>query len=444
MSRRPRSYEGLEDGSGSDSVGSSGYSKHDSVERWHTCLAGACCCLVFLSLIVFGALPYHIASQFVEAHTRWAPKIDLNPATAISARYFCPYMLARFNETANELQAFNVQYGYKRIALQSRVREGLATATLDAWYLPSPKGQDNANTIVVQHGNNVNNNDHSVVTIGSMLRKMGWNVLIPTLRNHGNSTATGVITWAATEAYDLLGAWDEVIKDPRGVIGTKKNGSQTAIVGFSMGGYVAQVAFGLEPQIRGLLLDGSVFDPHTELRYQIGLTSDPGGHERLASLISPMSWWFCGWLAGEDLTKLTPQTVLKKTGDNRMIAMVHGVDDVTVPFSQQTERMAYLNQTQFDIVRTWYPRTISADKNVFVSAEDLEKCTPHCENHATKPDEYQAFLCGFFSKVFGSEVSACGLGGTEMSVLGVGKNTEMTVKQLEKAEVSVLGGEIFA
>ena len=75
---------------------------------------------------------------------------------------------------------------------------------------------------------------------------MGYNVIIPSARNHGNSTFTGKQAYGAYEAYDTLGAWDYVVNDPVGVIGAKKDPKDTALVGISMGGVYATIAFGLE------------------------------------------------------------------------------------------------------------------------------------------------------------------------------------------------------
>merc|ERR1740121_1690419 len=86
---------------------------------------------------------------------------------------------------------------------------------------------------------------------------------------HLNRRGTGVLTWAASEAYDLLGAWDYVVADPDGKLGGSKSASEVAMLVFSLGGYIAQVAFGLEPDCPGLLVDGAVFDVYTELEYNV-------------------------------------------------------------------------------------------------------------------------------------------------------------------------------
>ena len=177
-----------------------------------------------------------------------------------------------------------------------------------------------------------------------------------------------------------------------------------------------------------------MFDAATELKFSIQSGTAKYVGNGLGSMIYPIAWWWCGYFAGQDLNVLTPEKVLHKQGDKRMIAMVHGPDDVRVPISQQKERMAFLNQTQFDIVATWYPKTVPSAGTNATTAEDDKRCTPHCETHASKPEEYQAFLCAFYSKVFGTKESACGLK----------KGKDMTVEEFEDAEKNVLEGEIFA
>eukprot|EP00931_Biecheleriopsis_adriatica_P079414 TRINITY_DN5280_c0_g1_i3.p1 TRINITY_DN5280_c0_g1~~TRINITY_DN5280_c0_g1_i3.p1 ORF type:complete len:418 (-),score=61.17 TRINITY_DN5280_c0_g1_i3:482-1735(-) len=361
----------------------------------------ACGVCTGVVIIVIAAMQYvsysMIAMAFVEAHTRWAPPLDLTPGTAMSyvQSWECEYLVNQSKEVLGKLEAFNNETGWKRVSLMSRPADSVVDAKLDAWYLESPKGTKNSPTIVVQHGNNVNNNDHTVEVVGAMLRELGYNVLLPSLRNHGDSQQTGVLTWAASEAYDLLGAWDYVVADPDGKLGGSKKPSEVALLGFSMGGYIAQVAFGLEPRIPGLFLDSAVFDAYTELEFNVKNVVGSVG----ATILMPSAWFWTKHLAGADLGRLTPAKVLKKRGDNRKIALVHGSDDVTVPFTEEEAREAFMKTTDYEVVDTWHPHTVPEAMS--------DGCSPHCELHLTYPYKYSAFACRFYAKVFNENVKDC-------------------------------------
>lgn len=354
-----------------------------------------------LLLIVIAGMQYvaysMIASSYVEAHTRWAPPLNLTPGTAMSyvETWQCPYLVNASKKALGTLEAFNNEHKWKNVKFMSRPAAGVQDAKLDGWYLESPKGTKNSPTVVVQHGNNVNNNDHTVEVTGTMLRELNYNILLPSCRNHGKSEQTGVITWAATEAYDLLGAWDYVVADPDGKLGGSKKPSEVAMLGFSMGGYMATVAFGLEPYVPGLLLDGAVFDAYTELEFNVKKAVGPVG----AMLLTPSGWFWTKQIVGFDLEALTPKTVLKKHGDKRKIALVHGTDDVTVPFTEEEAREAFLKTTDYDVVDTWHARNLQED--------GVEGCSPHCEVHLNQPQQYFKFLCNFYAKVFNEDAKKC-------------------------------------
>jgi len=313
----------------------------------------------------------------------------------------CSYFKELSIRALTKLEAFNSKTGWRKVSFMSRPVVGIEGARLDAWYLESPKGTKNSPTIVVQHGNNVNNNDHTVMVVGTMLRELNYNILLPSLRNHGTSAKTeaGVITWAASEVYDLLAAWDYAVTDPDGKLGGRKKPSEVAMLGFSMGGYVAQVAFGLEPRCPGLLLDGAVFDAYAELEFKV--TKEVGSVG--ATFLMPSAWFWVHRLAGHDLDDLTPETALQRSGDKRKIATVHGFDDVTVPYAQEEARLKFLKATDYELVESWHLRHIPEA----LAEKHTEECTPHCEIHLTNSLEYMAFACRFYAKVFNQDGERC-------------------------------------
>eukprot|EP00438_Fugacium_kawagutii_P011212 Skav213778 [mRNA] locus=scaffold3228:155526:159578:+ [translate_table: standard] len=73
-----------------------------------------------------------------------------------------------------------------------------------------------------------------------------------------------VSDWLADE-LTILGAWDYAVSDPDGLLGGATlvtscavNPDEVGLMGFDYGGFSAQRAFALEPQIPALLLDGVV------------------------------------------------------------------------------------------------------------------------------------------------------------------------------------------
>jgi pimeloyl-ACP methyl ester carboxylesterase len=378
---------------------------------------GICCgILVLIIFLALNGLAYWISGQLIEHKDAEGPPVTLSPADAIGMRgggpdgpwYWCKEMEKAFKDQWEELQDYNKKNGWMRIKVPSRpvphAPKDAPKVTLDAYYFETSK---DAKTIVVQHGAQVNNNDHTTITVGTMLRKMGYNVIMPSTRNHGNSTFTGARTYAALEAYDTLGAWDYIIEDPDGVLGVKKDPKDTALMGFSMGGLISTVAFALEPKIPSLLIDGAIWDAYDMLSFWFTGFGIPGF---LHGFLCPAAWFFAKMRSGEDMDALNPTALLKK-GDTRKISMVHDFYDYYVPFPQQEARYVYLMSLDFKLVSTWCPKApekVKADP----------KCTPHCEDHAMFYEKYSKFLCGHFSDVFHTSETACG-GGLDKSDLGM-------------------------
>jgi pimeloyl-ACP methyl ester carboxylesterase len=346
-------------------------------------------------------LAYYAAGRYVSVHKRSDSPIDRTPGNAIGSNEkvpLCPYLKSTFKETWDELHAFNKEHGWLRLHIPARSREGDAgEIILDTWYLESPNGTASSPTIVVVHGTNKNNNDQTVMGLSSMARMMGYNVLIPSMRNHGNSTHTGSLAFGATEAFDVLGVWDYAVNDPDGLLKGKKDPKDTAVAGFSLGGLVATIAFAMEPKIPSLLLDGGMWDA----RLTQGLLFDKMIFPGFTAILGSSCWFWTEWISGEDIDAVSPAELLKKEGDSRKISIAHGQDDTWVPFRNQEDRMAFIEDTDYDIVSLWTP------SRHFPEGE-AEGCMKHCRMMAAMPKKYKAFLCGHFSNVFGTTSDECG------------------------------------
>jgi len=367
---------------------------------------GCLCCLICTFIVGFGVVQYvaynMIALQFVQVTKKYSRPLSVTPETALEPYtkegqqpWVCDNYVKTFHDTAKESAKHFKDKGWINLTLTSRADPSVPTVNLTAFYFESPLKTKNAPTIIVQHGNNVNNRDHTVITAGYYLNSMGFNVILANLRNHGDSGHVGHLTWAQQDSYDVLGVWDYVVSDPEGLLGGKKQPSQVAVMGFSMGGLVSTVAFLVEPRIAALLTDGAVFDAKRELEYLINKQM-PG----LAMLLLPSAWFWASYLSGEDLSKLSPKH-LHKEGDKRPLANIHATDDVLVPIEQTLLQKKALAAVNKHYLMEWYEKTVPDSEQA--------KCTPHCEMHLAHPDKYKHFLCNFFSKVFDRKPDKCGL-----------------------------------
>mmetsp|Transcript_9573 Transcript_9573/g.33932 ORF Transcript_9573/g.33932 Transcript_9573/m.33932 type:complete len:317 (+) Transcript_9573:237-1187(+) len=248
-------------------------------------------------------------------------------------------------------------------------------------------------TVVVQHGNNCNNRDNTVITAAFFLHSMGFNVITPNLRNHGDSGKTGRITWGQEEAYDTLGAWDYVVTDPEGKIGFAQRPEKTVLMGFSMGGLISRVAFALEPRIPALFTDSAHWNARNVLEWSIN-QEYPG----LGRFFLPSAWFWAEHITGHDLDRLIPEKLFQREGDRRLLANIHATNDDIVPIQQSQDFIAYIKDTDFRVLQEWYEKLYGDD------------CEIHCRVHLQYPEKYKFFLCSFFSEVFDRTPEACGFG----------------------------------
>lgn len=121
--------------------------------------------------------------------------------------------------------------------------------TLRAWY--APPRRDGGPIVILVHGYNACRRDWTVLLPAGMLHRAGFGVLIPDLRNHGDSDSDGG-RWAggAKEFRDVLGAWDWL--RGRGVVAAR-----IGIYGVSLGAATTTIAFGEEPQVAAAWADSS-------------------------------------------------------------------------------------------------------------------------------------------------------------------------------------------
>ncbi|HYM84889.1 MAG TPA: alpha/beta fold hydrolase [Candidatus Dormibacteraeota bacterium] len=119
--------------------------------------------------------------------------------------------------------------------------------TIRGWYAPprTPGGP----VVIAVHGYDSCRRDWAVLLPAGMLHRAGFGVLLPDLRNHGESDSDGG-RWAggAKEYLDVLGAWDWL--RGRGV-----PAARIGLLGVSLGAATVTIATGEEPRVAATWAD---------------------------------------------------------------------------------------------------------------------------------------------------------------------------------------------
>ena len=282
------------------------------------------------------------------------------------------------------IDGYNSKHRFKLVTLPSRKGpDGQQVAQLKAWWLPS--GEEDAPRVVLQHGNNANFNSRMMIMAAYLLRSIGIDVLVPSLRGHGMSEkGFDKVTWSYEYPFDLLGAWDYVVNDPDGQLGGKRPPSKVGLMGMSMGGYLVSAAFGMEDRIPGIWADGGVFTLSSQIDSLLSFAGP------LAYLFAPLVRKFASYLAAGDIAKYSPARVLPNgPSTKRKVAVVTSALDnfVTMAESMQLATMTEENPEKYDLVLKWAPE-VDCNGNA------------HCSTIFALPDEYREKLLSFWNTVF--------------------------------------------
>lgn len=269
---------------------------------------------------------------------------------------------------------------------------------LTGWWLPAADPQ--APRIVVGHGYRRNFDAHYVQLPAYLLRSIGFSVLIPSYRDHGlsqNSTRP-FCTWGYAYPYDLLGAWDFAVNDPTGELGGAVPAGKVGLMGFSMGGFVASTAFGLEPQAPGLWLDAAAFDVRSALAGGVDSTLHTSG---FGKLLAPLSVLMAKHIAGVDPSLNSPTSALQHATPGpvpRPVALLGNSIDALI---QPSQPEAYRNILHSN--PALYNFTLDHHPSYRCGTET------HVNLYLWRPNDYRQKLCDFWSSVFHSDSADCGL-----------------------------------
>jgi dienelactone hydrolase len=218
----------------------------------------------------------------------------------------------------------------------------------------------------------------------AMLWKAGYNVILPDLRNHGESQVSSnypYATFGLQEHWDVLGALDYLIATYPKLTNTT---NRIGIFGISMGGGTAALAFARDSQyMKAAFLDVPALYVYDTLYANIqtmGYSAD-----YIISAVkarAPLVW---SW--GFPPFKYDPVDYLSKNvGTGRHVYLVSKTEDKIVPVFN-SERGAELLRKNGANVTTFY----GTDPN------SPTYCNHHGDMVFFQPESYQSRLVSFFN-----------------------------------------------
>lgn len=306
----------------------------------------------------------------------------------------CLRLKKHFAPVLERLETYNKDKGWRRVVFPSRgdARE------VEALYFPSTTGSAR---VVLGHSLGTNFLHHSVQTAAYFLRAMNISVLVPNLRNHGgNGTGELKKEWRG-QFKDILGAWDYAVADPKRELDGQVNASRVGLMGFEFGGLAVQTAFGMEPRIPAMLLDGSVHDAQALVRQLVTKRLGESMPDFVVDLLADQAWSRCEGLAGGDLMgESSASASLASRSAAGQVGIIHSQDDTVVIVDQKDmliESLKAAGNPELDVPLEWYPELRGAE---------TATCEGRREVHLDQPKEYMASLCGFWSSVFHRRVVA--------------------------------------
>ena len=238
---------------------------------------------------------------------------------------------------------------------------------LRAWWLRSHDRED-APSIIVVHGFGTCVRDPAVLAPAGMLHRLGYDVLLLDLRDHGGSTIEDGRTAGGTEEYrDVLGAVDWLVA--RGA-----EPGRIGILGTSMGAATAIMAAGQDERIAAVWEDSGYAD--LEARIAEGLAD-----EGLPPALAPVALLVARLVSGDDLGS---PSVLGELANlrGRHLFIVHGALDGLIDVSH-ARTLAEAASSAGVLVDRW----IVAD-------------TGHVDAALVHPERYERRLSRFFASAF--------------------------------------------
>lgn len=242
------------------------------------------------------------------------------------------------------------------------IKSATSNYHLDANYIPS---KNSKKTAVLLHG--FGNNKNTMAPYAAMFHQMGYNVLMPDARAHGQSQGK-YIGYGWPEKYDVR-RW--VKKD----LAKKGNKQKIVIFGVSMGGATTMMTSGIKmpKQVKAYVEDCGYTDVKSEFLHEAkDLYSMPGPVATSAvTLLSGVSKSNLGFYLGD-------ASAIKQLKKNKLpMLFIHGGKDNFVP-----TKMVYQNY-----------KATNGPKELWVA-----KKAAHARSFETYPHEYKARVSRFLHR----------------------------------------------
>lgn len=306
---------------------------------------------VLVGYLGIGAIAYdRLSSLEPQAAGRWPGQDPSN----FEARRVGESGEIRLDSTAYRFNDFT------DVAFPSRDASGL---TIRAWFAPTAAGTD-APVVIVVHGKGSSRRDPVVLLPAGMLHRAGFAVLMPDLRDHGDSDVEDMRWAGGVEEYrDVLGAFDWLVAH-----GYEPD--RIGLMGSSLGAATITIAMGQEAAVAATWADSS----YSEFDVAASEYTVNGGYPE---------WVFGAGvvmgriLSGDDLGALDPADALTRLA-GRPYAIVHCDADRTVFAHHAGENAA-----------------IAAAAGTAVTPWILPGCG-HVEAMLVEPVEYETRLLRFF------------------------------------------------
>lgn len=249
---------------------------------------------------------------------------------------------------------------YQEVTFSSR-GDGI---TLDAWYIPAAD-EANAPAVVLIHGLTSCKRSTSVLIPAGMLHRAGYSVLIPDLRDHGDSQVEdGRYAGGSEEWRDALGAWDWLVNE-RGI-----PEERIGMFGVSLGAATAMIATGEEPRVAALWEDSGFASIQAAVDAELTRNGFPTFLSTGALVLGRL-------ISGDDILAYSPLAAMSKL-DGRPIYITHGTADERLSV-QYAQDLAAAVRASGGSVEPWI----------------IDGAT-HVEGMYLQPDEYERRLIAFF------------------------------------------------
>ena len=282
------------------------------------------------------------------------------------------YNGTRIESFASESYWFN---GSQNVTIQVSDED----ITLDAWW---KKGEDGMPVVILIHGIRSCKRNHEVLIPASMLVDSGYSVLIPTLRDHGDSTRDdGRVDGGITEWKDVVASWNWVNSThdiPKSEIG---------VYGGSAGAAIAAWAFHRENGIQAAFIDSSWYDFERLMKEELEFSGLP-------TFLGGAGVSYGRLFTGVDLTENPPSEAVANVGD-RNIFILGNIPDNRIRIHHATDlwNSANASVSSEGFVDGWF-------SNVVLEEAVNDGPYDHLVTMVVEPDEYKNRLVTFFDTAF--------------------------------------------